>query len=167
MKIFKFIAIIFALGMFISCGSSDSAKELENALNEFDKTLNEQTTDESTTTADNEVTDVEETKADETVDYTSKLIGEWEYIETVTTVGSTTVNIKAVYSWVLNFKEDGSYYEEQTIAEGTEPAVLDSKFTVEGKTIKREGAIDVDILEIDDNTLKIGSLGSKMIFKKK
>ncbi|RLD46349.1 MAG: hypothetical protein DRI94_14885 [Bacteroidetes bacterium] len=168
MKILKFMAIIIAFAMFISCGnSSESSKDLENALNELNKTLDEQTTDESITTTDNDVTVEEETKADESVDYKSKLIGEWEYIETESTVGSTTVNIKAVYAWILNFKEDGSYHESQTIAEGIAPAILDSKFSIEGKTLKREGAIDVDILDVDNNTLTIGSLGSKMKFKKK
>lgn len=148
----RILNILLSLSLFAFVACNNSGVQEQKVAEELDKL----------TEAVEQIAE----EVEEPVDMATKLLGKWNYVETITTVGETTVNIKAVESWTMEFKEGGGYYEEQIVAEGMEPGIFDSTFKVEGNKLIREGAVEVEIVEITDTKLTILSMGSKMIFEK-
>ena len=137
---------IFGLFFLFSCGNNPAVKE--------DIVTNEDT--------------LTKTKIEEPVpvNYAEVIIGKWDYVETINTVGDVTVNIKAMYMWTMEYKADGTFFEQNQLAEGEKTYTLEGPYTLEDSLLKRKGAVEVTIEELTADKLVLNSFGAKMIFKK-
>jgi hypothetical protein len=156
----KFInALLIPTFFFLfSCGgeeqadSSDSSDHNETAVDETEEV--------------EAIEEIEVEEVSEQADLATMIVGDWEYVESITTIGEESMSMRAAHNWVMNYKDDGTFYEMQQLIEGGEEYVAEGTFTIEGETLKREGLFEVDVLELTEEKLHIGSLGSSMVFKK-
>lgn len=119
---------------------------------------------------ENLVNDLAEEQSDEVSDdaansknYSEMIIGKWDYVETITTVGDMEVNVKAMESWTMEYRKDLTFHEVSVL---DKEYILDDSYTIEDNVLRRKGAIEVTIDELTSDKLVIGSLGSKMVFKR-
>jgi len=152
---FTYALLIPTFFFLFSCGGEESASESSSeSTEEVESTDTEEVIEEV----------VEEVVEEANLD--QQIVGDWEYVESITTIGEESMSMRAAHHWVMNYKDDGTFYEMQQLIEGGEEYVAEGTFTIEGETLKREGLFEVEILELTEEKLHIGSLGSSMVFKK-
>lgn len=141
------LVISIATVLFACNNGTSETEELENLANDLTEVQSDEVTDDAVSGTS----------------YNEMILGKWDYVETITTVGDMEVNIKAMESWTMEYKEDMTFHEVSVL---DKEYILDDSYTIEDNVLRRKGAIEVTIDELTSDKLVIGSLGSKMVFKK-
>ncbi len=104
-----------------------------------------------------------------TADYSKKIIGNWQYETTITTISGKAYKTKVFPLWEMTFKKNGEYIQKILLANSKTVNVSKPglKWHIKGNTLFRSKNLKVQIYKLDDKQLILSPISSsRIIFTK-
>ncbi len=89
------------------------------------------------------------------------LVGKWNYVTSINTVDGTDFKMKVCDKWIMEYRADGTFSETQVMGQEYSK---NGKYSVNGAKVKREGLIEIEIIELDAKTMVFKAAGVKQVW---